>query len=138
MSFFLERIKAYAREKELSLRQVSLSVGLSGAYLSNSLKQGSTPSVEIISKIIDKYPDLSPYWLLTGKGSMIIKSDLVGEIEQTYRTSKSIDEIIDDKIDMKLITLIPKIREIATQEIEDKLGEVLKELQSLKDKDDPS
>lgn len=137
MSPFLERIKAYAKEKELSLRQVSLSVGLSGAYLSNSLKQGSTPSVEIISKIIDKYPDLSPYWLLTGKGSMIINADLVGEIEQTYRTSKSIDEIIDDKIDIKLITLSPKIRKMVAKEIEEKLGEVLKELQSPKDKEDP-
>ena len=135
MSVFLERIKMYAKKKDLSLRHISLSIKLSGAYLSNSIKQGSIPSVEIISKIIDKYPDLSPYWLLTGKGSMIIKSGLVEEIEQTYRISKSIDEIIDDKIDMKLITLSPKIRKIVAQEMEGKLAKALKEFQSLKDKD---
>lgn len=134
MSIFLKRIKAYAKEKDLSLRQVSLRIGLSGAYLSNSLKQGSTPSVEIISKIIDKYPDLNPFWLLTGNGNMIMPSNSVQEGDPTYKISKTIDEIIDDKIDIKLKTLRGKIREMIVLEMEDELEKTLRELQSMKDK----
>lgn len=130
MSIFLERIKAYVKEKDLSLRQVSLAVGLSGAYLSNSLKQGSAPSVDIISKIIDKYPDLNPFWLLTGKGDMIIEGDLVQESASHYRTSKTIDEIIDDKIDVKLKTLGSKIREMIAHEMEGELEKALRDIQN--------
>lgn len=134
MSIFLERIKAYVKEKDLSLRQVSLAVGLSGAYLSNSLKQGSTPSVDIISKIIDKYPDLNPFWLLTGKGDMIVEDDLVQESASHYRTSKTIDEIIDDKIDVKLKTLGSKIREMIAHEMEGELEKALRDIQTVRDK----
>lgn len=132
MSVFLERIKVFAKQKDLSLRQVSLDAGLSGAYLSNSLKQGSTPSVEIIAKIIDNYPELNPSWLLTGKGSMIVKSNLIGEIENSYSINKTIDELIDDKIDIKLTILSPKIREIIAREIEGGLEKALREFQFIK------
>ena len=118
MSIFLERIQKYAQSKKISLRQVSLDVGLSGAYMSNSLKQGSNPSIDLVSKIIDKYPDLNPYWLLTGKGNMIINSDMVAETELSYWVnSKTIDELIDDKIDIKLRTLSGRIREMIVHEI---------------------
>ncbi len=120
MSIFLERIQKYAQSKKISLRQVSLDAGLSGAYMSNSLKQGSNPSIDLISKIIEKYPDLNPYWLLTGKGNMIINSNMVAENELSYWiNSKTIDELIDDKIDIKLSALNGKIREMIAHEIKE-------------------
>lgn len=134
MSVFLERIRAFAQERGISLRKISIDAGVSDAYMSNSLKKGSNPSIDFVSKIIDNYPELNPFWLLTGKGNMIIPPNMVAEEIENYRISKTIDEIIDDKIDVKLKTLRSKIQEMIAQEIE-REREALKEIQFSKDKE---
>lgn len=132
MSIFLERIRAFAEKKKISLRQLSMSVGLSGAYLSNSLKQGSAPSVDIISKIIDEYPDLNPYWLLTGKGDMITDLKEEDRNEDNQWQNQSIDEIIDNKIDVRLKGLSGIIRELIINEMEDELERAKKDVENTK------
>ena len=132
MSIFLERIRAFADNQNISLRQLSMSVGLSGAYLSNSLKQGSAPSVEIISKIIEKYPSLNPFWLLTGKGKMLNSGSETVNLPDNTEEIQSIDDIIDQKIDRKLKGLGGIVRELIINEMEDELSRAKKEIDKSK------
>lgn len=132
MSIFLKRVKEYAKAKDLSLRAISIAAGQSDSYLSNSIKQGSVPSAEIISNIIDNYPDLNPYWLLTGRGEMLIHNDGNSENLKDFTEKKTIDELIDEKIDAKLKALGEGIRELIISEIEDELEQTRKEIKNSK------
>lgn len=128
MSIFLERLQQYAKAKNLSFRSISLSAGQSASYLSNSLKQGSTPSVEVVSNIIDKYPDLNPNWLLTGKGVMVLEENLMSSSGEILGQNKSIDQLIDEKIDDKLSTFTKTLRELIANEIDMELKAATKSL----------
>ena len=128
MSIFLERLQQYAKAKNLSFRSISLSAGQSASYLSNSLKQGATPSVEVVSNIIDKYPDLNPNWLLTGKGVMVLEENLMSSSGEILGQNKSIDQLIDEKIDDKLSTFTKTLRELIANEIDMELKAATKSL----------
>lgn len=128
MSTYLERIRAYAIHKNISLSNVSIAAGKSGAYLSNSIKQGSIPSVEFVSKIIDLYPDLNPNWLLTGKGRMVLNQEEIEKLRANAELTLTIDELIDKKIDDRLKAVTEGIRELIIHQIEHEVETTKKEL----------
>ena len=63
-----ERILEFVRYKNLHRTAFEKSVGLSNGYLNNLKKSTST---DVLSKIIEAYPELSTEWILFGKGKMI-------------------------------------------------------------------
>ncbi|WP_103867553.1 hypothetical protein [Aquimarina sp. I32.4] len=81
----------FADHTGISHRQFSLSLGASPGYLNRIVSQKSNVGGDYIEKCIEVYPDLNPLWLVTGEGKML-KSD----------EEKSIDKIIDEKIEQKL------------------------------------
>lgn len=127
MSIVLERIKEYYEYKGMSSREFSLSVGRSGGYFTTALKQKSEPTADMLSKIFDTYPDLNVQWVFTGRGEK--------EYSQgNQNPAKSIDEIIDEKIDARLKALSDGIRELIINEMEDELEKTKKEIQDAKEK----
>lgn len=102
MSVELRRIEEYLRIKKISNRQFSLNIGKSHAFLNNALKQGSSPSVEILSLIIDNYPDINLEYIITGRGNITKDDVILQEPILAYKKNTSIDTIIDAKIDHKL------------------------------------
>ncbi len=81
----------FANHLGISHRQFSLSIGASSGYLNRIVTQGSNVGGDYIEKCVEVYPDLNPLWLITGEGEMM-KSNV----------KKSIDDIIEEKIDQKL------------------------------------
>lgn len=57
----------------VSMRRFEESCGLSNGVLAASKAKG--PSAEILSKILDAYPNLNLNWLVTGRGSMILSTE---------------------------------------------------------------
>lgn len=47
---------------------------LSNGYLGKQLSRNADLGEGILTRILDNCPDLSPEWLLTGKGQMIISN----------------------------------------------------------------
>ena len=111
VSSFLERVKDYLEENGISSRQFGLSIGKSESYLGNTIKQGSSPSVQIITKIIAKYPDLDIRWALTGERGEASKQWRLSEEGAVYEKKRGIDEIIDERIDTKLDGRMEKLQE---------------------------
>ena len=68
-----ERLLEFIMFKNISIRSFEIQIGVSNAYLSNLKKQ---PREDVISKILNAYPELNKVWLLTGEGEMLrIRTD---------------------------------------------------------------
>ncbi|WP_299431511.1 hypothetical protein [uncultured Aquimarina sp.] len=89
----IDRIITYIKYKKLSERSFSLSIGASSAYINTLKKDKSNIGGDMMERILDTYPEINGHWLITGKGEMIY-----GEAE----SPKSIDEMIEEKIEAKL------------------------------------
>lgn len=109
----IERILQYIDRKGVSKRAFEMNNGLSNGYLGKQLARNADLGEGILIKILENCPDLSPQWLLTGKGEMIL-SDLEEEsikkpplkfssdglkdkyISLLERTIRSLEEKIND------------------------------------------
>ena len=64
-----ERLIKYLKIKKVGQNKFERLAGISNGYISH-LK--SSPSTEILMKILDAAPDLNQAWLLTGEGEMLL------------------------------------------------------------------
>lgn len=67
----LDRIKEYIDYKGVSIAAFERSVGMSNASFGKSLKKKGAIGTDKLENILSVYDDLSPEWLLTGKGPML-------------------------------------------------------------------
>ena len=70
----LDRIKKYIDFKGVTIAAFERSIGMSNASFGKSLKNKGAIGSDKIEKILSVYPDLSPTWLLTGSGSMLLSN----------------------------------------------------------------
>jgi len=68
----LDRIKAYIDYKNITISAFEKSLGMSNASFSKSLKSGKGIGTDKLENILNIYSDISPEWLLTGEGPMLI------------------------------------------------------------------
>lgn len=66
-NMIVERIRQIIDYKKISTRQFCIEVGVANGFLDKVKDVGS----EKLLKILNTYPELSPEWLLTGKGNML-------------------------------------------------------------------
>ncbi|MDR2775143.1 MAG: helix-turn-helix domain-containing protein [Tannerella sp.] len=62
-----ERIIWIMKEKNMNASQFSDTVGIQKATISHILAGRNNPSLDIVTKILAKFPEISPDWLLSGK-----------------------------------------------------------------------
>ena len=68
----IDRIKTYSDLKGISIRQIEATIGASNGVVSNAIKRERDIQSKWISAFVDNYRDVSPEWLLTGKGDMLL------------------------------------------------------------------
>lgn len=93
----IERIVKFIKYKNLSMRAFDISIGVGNGYTSKQAKTKASVGSDVLEKIIDVYRELSPLWLMTGKGPMIIDPKKSTD-EPPLEYGNSIDEIIENKI----------------------------------------
>jgi len=93
----IERIVIFIKHKNLSMRAFDISIGVGNGYTSKQAKANASVGSDVLEKIFEQYPDLSPLWLVTEKGEMII-DPLKKTSEPPLEYGNSIDEIIENKI----------------------------------------
>ena len=71
-----ERIKEFIDFKKLSISGFEKSIGAGNNSIGTSIKRKTDLSGGILSKILKNYEELSPEWLLTGKGEMLKKKEV--------------------------------------------------------------
>jgi hypothetical protein len=97
MMKIIDRILLFVHHKNMSMRTFDTSIGVGNGYTSKQSKSGGSVGSNVLERIIDKYPDLNPLWLVTGKGEMILEIETSDEPLPDY--GKSIDAILENKIE---------------------------------------
>lgn len=84
-----ERLQLLLNYYALTGGKFAETIGVQKSSVSHILSGRNNPSFEFIARILDNYQDISPEWLILGKGNMLKKAD---EKEPTNQEAKSIHE----------------------------------------------
>lgn len=68
----VERIICYLQHKGIAVSTFEKELGLGNTTISRAYKSGAAIGTDKLEKIISYCPDLSPLWLVTGEGEMIV------------------------------------------------------------------
>lgn len=71
----VERIVYYLKEKGVAVSAFEKELGLGNATLSKAFRTGGAIGSDKLEKIVSHCKDLSPVWLLTGEGSMLVSAE---------------------------------------------------------------
>lgn len=121
----VDRILEILKDTGLSTRQFELSIEKTSGYFNSLTKRGSSPSVDVVSKIVEVYPHYSAEWILSGRGSMYLKTDSkkLNKRGASIDCDLTIDEIIDSKIQSNLSDLKQTLIQIIVNEIDKEIAE---------------
>ena len=103
----LQRIKKYIDYKGVTTQKFEKEVGFSNGAFASQLKNNRTIGVDKLENILISYPEISPNWLLTGKGNMIKDSynqSIKGD--GNYMAGKNLHNNSNDFIINNLKTII--------------------------------
>ena len=78
-----------------SIRAFELSIGKQGGYLNMMKKRNSTPSADLIRKIVEKYPKYSLYWILGLSDDKFLEKNenILKEPEAVYKKESIVSDI---------------------------------------------
>jgi len=65
-----ERINQIMQAKSLNASQFAELIRIQRAAMSHIMSGRNNPSLDVVSKILERFPDISPDWLLFGKSQM--------------------------------------------------------------------
>lgn len=65
-----ERIEMIMEAEGLIASQFANEIGIKSPTLSHILNDRNNPSLEVMKKILDRYKNISPEWLISGQGDM--------------------------------------------------------------------
>ncbi len=66
----IDRLKEYIDTKGISYNSFDKSIGASNGYIGRQIKNKASIGGDILEKIFSIYTELSPDWLIMGKGEM--------------------------------------------------------------------
>ena len=86
---FISRLQLFMEHEGLNDNQFSIAAGLSNGLIGKAKNNGRGMTATNIEKILIAYPQLSPSWLLTGRGDMLKQTP--GADGDPSRVSKDFD-----------------------------------------------
>lgn len=66
-----DRLKQIMTKNALTAKMFAEQIGVQAGTISNILSGRNNPSLEIIKRVLNRFPDLSADWLIFGKGEML-------------------------------------------------------------------
>lgn len=85
-----ERIERVMQLEGMNSALFAAAIGIQGSTLSHILNGRNNPSLSVLQSILNRFPNISPEWLIMGQGSM----DRISKNSQTPTLFDSIDENI--------------------------------------------
>lgn len=67
----IDRINLILKAKNITARQFAEEIGIQPSGMSHILGGRNNPSLDFVTKVIRRYPEIDANWLLMGRGSMI-------------------------------------------------------------------
>lgn len=129
----INRVIHYIDNKGINNSSFEKMCGLSNGYLGTQLKRNADLGEGVLNKILDNCLDLSPEWLLTGRGEML-KSEGATEVIKT----PPVEIIAPIKVEGR--SLMPKVIVLKDEDVEEEripLVPVMAQAGYLQGYDDP-
>lgn len=92
----IERIFKYIEIKGLNKSELERNTGISNGYLAKQLSRSADIGESILINILENCPDISPEWLLTGKGDML-RGEGVNHITMIHKPTEYTEKIIESQ-----------------------------------------
>jgi transcriptional regulator with XRE-family HTH domain len=105
----VDRILLVLRVKNLSPSKFADEIGIQRSSMSHIMSGRNLPSLDLITKIMNKFPDINPDWLLMGNGQMIKSKqiDLFDSIPLVEEMKPEINTVVES------LPLIEAINEVS-------------------------
>ena len=87
----INRINLILQAKNITAKQFAEEIGIQPSGMSHILSGRNNPSLEFVSKVIRRYPEIDANWLLMGKGQMYGELGIKNE-ELGMRNEESLSE----------------------------------------------
>lgn len=88
-----DRILLILKTQNLTSSQFADEIGVQRSNISHILSGRNNPSLEFVTKIIKRFPDLSLEWLIFGKGSMYKERRIIDEKSKTSNQKEHVKQI---------------------------------------------
>lgn len=72
----INRINLILRAKNLTARQFAEEIGIQPSGMSHIMSGRNNPSLDFVSKVIRRYPEIDANWLMLGRGEMYGSGEL--------------------------------------------------------------
>ena len=101
-----DRIVKIMERERMGQAQFASAIGIQRAAMSHIISGRNNPSLDVMLKILHRYPQLNPDWLLFGKGEMLRSSDsLVEQAEDQVKTPPQLHLMADDHVEVSQAAL---------------------------------
>lgn len=108
MATILTRIEEIASKEGITIGAFERNIGASKGVLSRAINNGTDIQAKWLGVIVEKYPQYSADWLLSGQGDMLKKEHSTHTIEKyQYRSDDEIIEIENPPIVPRELTKTP-------------------------------
>jgi DNA-binding XRE family transcriptional regulator len=115
-----ERINQLMKEVGFSSSKFAEEIGIQRAAMSHIMSGRNNPSLDVVMKIIERFPDVNPYWLMFGNGEM--KQSAKGQPSLNVLNSGKAPDLFTNTVDIQ-----PEVKKIPVYRpnLEDKRPEIL-------------
>lgn len=101
-----DRIVKIMERERMGQAQFASAIGIQRAAMSHIISGRNNPSLDVMLKILHRYPQLNPDWLLFGKGEMLRSSDSsVEQVEDQVKTPPQLHLMADDHVEVSQAAL---------------------------------
>lgn len=89
------RIQKIIDQQGISLNAFAQEIGVNRSTVSHILTGRNKPSVEVLQKILKRFPELSTDWLLLGNGSMYAKKESSEVSSPSQKSVQVVDKTVE-------------------------------------------
>ncbi len=100
-----DRISEIMRSEEMNSGKFAEEIGVQASSISHIMSGRNNPSLDIVSKILERFRGVNAEWLLMGKGNMYKTQNGASKevIETPLNLFDNTTELLDNKIDESII-----------------------------------
>lgn len=89
------RIQKIIDKQGISLNAFAQEIGVNRSTVSHILTGRNKPSVEVLQKILKRFPELSTDWLLLGNGGMYAKKESLEASSPSQKSVQVVDKTVE-------------------------------------------
>lgn len=110
-----DRIAKIIKKEQLTSQQFAEIIEIQSSTISHILAGRNLPSFKIISNLLEKFPKVSPDWLIFGKGDMYREEDKPRAIDHfavnndMFTNVNQIDDISEDEVPDESVNVADEI-----------------------------